>query len=125
MKRRAILALGSNEPDDRTIVMAMQRLSAEACLVAASPIAVTQAVGISSPPFHNAVVSLVTTASYPTLLRLTKRLEREGGDDRQHRKAGRIVLDIDILSYNGRRYHAEDWQRDYVKRLINAQKKRK
>ena len=40
------------------------------------------------------------------------------GDTRIARRRGEIVMDIDMLKYDEERFHLSDWQRHYVKALM-------
>lgn len=47
-----------------------------------------------------------------------KALEREMGDSAELRAEGHVMMDLDLLEYNGVRCRMEDWQRPYIKRLL-------
>ena len=48
----------------------------------------------------------------------TKAIERLMHSSREERKDNIVRIDIDILSFDHKHYHEDDWSRDYVKRLI-------
>ena len=59
-----------------------------------------------------------TTALGPELLsEVLKETEKRQG--RTHNEDGIVTLDLDLLEYDNERYHLRDWQRPYVKDLIN------
>jgi 2-amino-4-hydroxy-6-hydroxymethyldihydropteridine diphosphokinase len=47
-----------------------------------------------------------------------KAIELSFGRTAQKRKLGIVPIDLDILEYDGQRYHERDWQRPYVATLI-------
>lgn len=46
-----------------------------------------------------------------------KETERRLG--RRHNEDGIVAIDLDLLEYDGTRHHLRDWDRNYVKDLIN------
>ena len=56
-------------------------------------------------------MSQITTA----FKQLEKRCERSKKNDLMNR----ITLDIDILMYGETKLHIDDWNRDYIKTLMN------
>ena len=59
-----------------------------------------------------------TTALGPELLsEVLKETEKRQG--RTHNEDGIVTLDLDLLEYDNERYHLHDWQRPYIKDLIN------
>ena len=59
-----------------------------------------------------------TTAFGPNLLsEVLKETEKRQG--RTHNEDGIVTLDLDLLQYDDQRFHHRDWERSYVKDLIN------
>ena len=59
-----------------------------------------------------------TTAFGPELLsEVLKETEKRQG--RTHNEDGIVTLDLDLLQYDDQRFHHRDWERSYVKDLIN------
>ena len=59
-----------------------------------------------------------TTALGPELLsEVLKELEKRQG--RTHNEDGIVTLDLDLMQYDDDRYHLRDWERSYIKDLIN------
>ena len=46
-----------------------------------------------------------------------KETERRLG--RTHNEDGIVAIDLDLLQYDDQKYHLRDWNRDYVKNLLN------
>ena len=45
--------------------------------------------------------------------------ETEKRIGRKHNEDGIVAIDLDLLSYDGQRHHLKDWNRDYVKNLLD------
>ena len=59
-----------------------------------------------------------TDLSYDNLLYHTKEIEKYCGNSRDLRKKNIIMMDIDILLYDTKKYHEDDWNREYIKNEI-------
>lgn len=121
MKKQArlILSLGSNTDSDRNIQegkVALEKLFGD---VTFSDTVETKAVGMDAPSFLNCLASTYTKHGYTQLHRALKQIERKMGSLKFDRSRGIVRLDLDILMLGDVRYHPEDWDRDYVKRLIS------
>lgn len=68
--------------------------------------------------FFNALAVAYTDKTYMEVNECLKKTERECGDSRLLREKGTVVLDIDLLKYDGRRFHELDWERTYIKKLM-------
>ncbi len=72
---------------------------------------------LRSEPYLNQLCS-GTTAFGPNLLsEVLKETEKRQG--RTHNEDGIVTLDLDLLQYDNERFHLRDWERPYVKDLIN------
>lgn len=72
---------------------------------------------LRSEPYLNQLCS-GTTAFGPNLLsEVLKETEKRQG--RTHNEDGIVTLDLDILQYDDEKFHHRDWDRPYVKNLIN------
>ncbi len=69
--------------------------------------------------FLNMLVAGWVNLTHDELHTLLKQIERECGRNDADKARGIIRIDIDILKYGDTISHADDWQRDYVKTLIN------
>ena len=70
-----------------------------------------------SKKYLNQLCEGTTALGCGLLGEVLKQLERRLG--RTHNEDGIVVLDLDLLEYDGERYHLRDWDRNYVKDLIN------
>lgn len=68
-------------------------------------------------PYLNQLCRGVTTFSANLLEEVLKEIEKRLG--RTHNEEGIVTIDLDLLQYDEDRYHLRDWERNYVKDLIN------
>lgn len=69
-------------------------------------------------PYANCLAKATTTLNEEELRKQLKAIEKELGDTHLLRSDDIVMMDIDLLEYNGTRHHHDDWQRPYVKTLI-------
>lgn len=69
-------------------------------------------------PYLNQLAEGDTELSLETLSQHLKQIETDFGRTAEKRRLGIVPIDIDILEFDGRRYHEHDWQRPYVTSLI-------
>lgn len=114
---RVIVAVGSNMNAVENIATAQRILSQRFSDIRFSKVIATEAIGIEgSPPFHNFLAVFGTAMNIHDLDACLKKIEFTcGRDPRNHKE---ISLDIDLLSYDGIRYHILDWNRSYVHSLL-------
>ena len=118
-KQKVILSLGANENQESNMQLAQYKL--ERLLsnqVIFSEMMWTTPIGIDSDRFLNCLAVAHTHHSFTQLHRALKQIERSLGSLRAERKRGVVKMDIDILLFGNSRYHTDDWQRDYVRRLL-------
>lgn len=68
--------------------------------------------------YSNMLAKINTNQTEQELVSQLKQLEQEMGDTTEQRKNGIVMMDLDILRYNKVIRHEDDWQRDYIKRLL-------
>lgn len=113
-----ILCLGSNADQEANIQQAQQLLRNEYASIDFTPSIWTEPVGVVSPPYLNCLATMSIKDSLSCLHNKTKAIERLMHSSREERKDNIVRIDIDILSFDHKHYHEDDWSRDYVKRLI-------
>ncbi len=113
-----ILALGSNEEGEARILQALTLLKPMLEALRATSILCTAPIGDLTQSFHNCIATGYTTEDVDTLSALLKQAERRCGDRKSLRQQGKVLMDIDLLEYDGIRYHAKDWDRPYIQRLM-------
>lgn len=115
---RIIISLGTNCDKYHNMSKAKDML----CDIFASGISFTRSiktepVGVVSADYLNALAVIDTEMSYEEAEECLKGIERECGRDRT--KASEVAMDIDILEYNGKKERLKDWERGYVKTLMD------
>ena len=119
MRHNIVIALGSNHHPQPHIRHAREGLTHLLDTVEFSRNMWTEAIGITSPRFLNCLAIGTTQLSVKELQASLKSLERQCGDSRAERQAGRVRLDVDLLRYDGDDYHPADWNRAYIITLYN------
>ena len=78
----------------------------------------TEPVGtLRREPYLNQLCKGTTALGFNLLNEVLKETEKRLG--RTHNEDGIVTVDLDLLEYDGERYHHRDWERNYVKDLIN------
>ena len=70
--------------------------------------------------YINFLAEIHTDIPYDELRAWFKELEQECGRNKEDTRDGWVPLDIDILEYDGKRFCAKDWDRNYVKELLKT-----
>ena len=117
-KKKLILCLGTNVEQQRNMEEAQNLLRKTVEDIAFTPSLWTDPVNTVSPQYLNCMAIGWSVMAYDDVLRMTKALERGMGRTEEARRAGLVPIDIDILLYDGEKYHLSDWGRDYVKQLL-------
>lgn len=115
-----ILCLGSNADQEANIQQAQQLLRNEYASIDFTPSIWTEPVGVVSPPYLNCLAAMTIEDNLPSLRNKTKAIERLMHSSPTERKGNIVRIDIDILSFDQQHYHGDDWNRDYVKQLIEV-----
>lgn len=68
-------------------------------------------------PYLNQLCRGTTALGMNLLNEVLKEIEKRLG--RTHNEDGIVTIDLDLLEYDGERFHHRDWERNYVKDLIN------
>lgn len=122
---RAIIAIGSNVASaEANFDLALGALAAKDIKLAQStrrlwtePIA-SKGVSAGANKFLNGLIAINISYDQPTLTNILKDVELRLGASKDDKQKGIVAIDLDILSYDGERYHLEDWNRNYIKTLI-------
>lgn len=113
-----IIALGSNVYQTDNIDAASAFISERFEDVAFSEYLWTDPIDIASDRFLNRLAFVKTSMALNDLKQLLKDMEVNAGSTREEREKGIIKIDVDLLIYDDKRYHLQDWNRDYIKQLI-------
>lgn len=116
---RIIIALGSNHNQQENMLKAQGLLlSMVDCEMNFTESLQTEPVGIVSPSFLNCLGFARTSLLKAETVDLLKRIECLCGNTSDLRKCNIIEMDIDLLLFGEEKLHTDDWQRDYVKTLM-------
>lgn len=69
--------------------------------------------------YLNQLAKGTTVLEEEELCRHLKDIERQCGRRAQDKATGIVALDLDLLEYDGERRHLRDWNRDYVRLLMD------
>lgn len=75
--------------------------------------------------FFNAVMTGKTNLDKSEVEELLKRIEQLAGNTQDKRNMGVVEADIDLLMYDDVKLHEKDWQRSYIKELVERIKEMK
>ena len=115
-KKKLLFAIGTNSPlsADRVICMKANIFGFFGDDIRFTHLMKTDPISIVSPQFTNCVGIAYTTVPLKDIKKRFKEVEKECGDTIEKRKNNLIEMDIDILEFNGKRYHEKDWNRQYI-----------
>lgn len=117
-QHEVIISLASNENQEANLAKAREQLTQLMEEVYFTSAIWTEPVNTNrKEPYLNQLCKGVTAFSDGLLGEVLKETERRIG--RVHNEDGIVVIDLDLLSYDGQRHHLRDWDRDYVKNLLN------
>ena len=72
---------------------------------------------IRKEPYLNQLCQGTTALGEGLLCEVLKETEKRLG--RTHNEDGIVTIDLDLLQYDGQRHHLRDWDRNYIKDLLN------
>lgn len=118
MKQHEVtISLGSNENQEENLTKAREQLTQLMTEVHFTSAIWTEPINSSrKEPYLNQLCKGTTAFSEGLLCEVLKETEKRIG--RIKNEDGIVVIDLDLLEYDGQRHHLRDWSRDYVKRLI-------
>lgn len=116
-QHEVIISLGSNENQEENLTKAREQLTQLMTEVHFTSAIWTEPINSSrKEPYLNLLCKGTTAFSEGLLCEVLKETEKRIG--RIKNEDGIVVIDLDLLEYDGQRHHLRDWSRDYVKRLI-------
>lgn len=117
--RILLLAIGSNFQSWNRIRKAKRLIQASfPSIVSFSSIVMTEPIGIGGKPFSNCMAIMLTDLSIEETTARLKKIECACGNTDEKRARNIIEMDIDILMHGGKRYHEQDWDRPYIRQLL-------
>lgn len=115
-----IVALGSNFEQEESFKNATLLLDRFLPSLVFSPRIWTNPIGVHSDKFLNCLAKGSTLLEEHVLLHILKGIEHECGDSPERRAQGRVKMDLDLLVYAGEKRHIKDWEREYIKQLMQC-----
>lgn len=120
-----VVSLGSNVDAERNIDGALSRLRAilQGCKCSGRlwtvPVGAPKEAGAwPTKRFLNMILAATTPLTVADLQAELKLIERDLGRLDDEKRRGVVRIDIDLLAYDGQRFHEADWQRPYIKELL-------
>lgn len=118
MSVRILIALGSNHEQKKNVAFAMERLHSFFPGISFSRMLWTEPIGIASDRFVNALALADTDKEQEEVEQILKQVEKECGRTREEKMRNIIRLDLDLLQWGTVRLREQDWERDYIRLLL-------
>ena len=116
-QHEVIISLASNENQEANLDKAREQLTQLLTEVHFTSAIWTEPVNPSrKEPYLNQLCKGTTAFGEGLLCEVLKETEKRIG--RIKNEDGIVVIDLDLLEYDGQRHHLRDWSRDYVMKLI-------
>ena len=113
-----IISLASNENQETNLVKAREQLTQLLTEVHFTSAIWTEPVNSSrKEPYLNQLCKGTTAFGEGLLCEVLKETEKRIG--RIKNEDGIVVIDLDLLQFDGQQHHLRDWSRDYVKNLLS------
>lgn len=121
MLNRVIIGLGSNRDKEKNIAWADQLLRDHFVSIYFSKAVYTEPVDMQDPtPFLNQVAVAFTSEAPGQIINVFKAIEKKLGRTPEDRQKENILIDIDLLQWNGRILKPVDLQRNYVQSALRT-----
>ena len=118
MEHEIIISIASNENQKTNLAKARELLKTIVPKLTFTNELWTEPVNTTRKSMYLNQLCKGMTELGPNLLsEVLKETERRLG--RRHNEEGIVVVDLDLLQYDKERFHLKDWERNYVKDLIN------
>ena len=113
-----IISLASNENQEANLAKARELLTQLMTEVHFTSAIWTEPVNSSrKEPYLNQLCKGTTAFGEGLLCEVLKETEKRIG--RIKNEDGIVVIDLDLLQFDGQKHHLRDWSRDYVKNLLS------
>ena len=123
MKRETtavVLALGSNNEQRKNISACKRMLEQYFPGIVFTRQLWTDPIGMVSPKFLNCLACFSTTHTLYQLQVAIRNIEGRCGNRKAFRTRNIISIDVDILLYGDKKLHEADWERPYMKELMES-----
>lgn len=114
-----LLCLGSNENQEYHVKHAKTLLHENFDNLLFSKELLNKPIGIQSPDFLNTLACGYTTLTEDELVGKIKEIEHQLLSTKEEHRRGLVRIDIDLLQYGDKRLRPDDWERPYVRELLN------
>lgn len=115
-----IIGIGSNCHPSENLRRAEERLTALFHDCVWSPFITTEPVGISSEPFINGLLQASTSFEESEINRLLKETESLLGRNPADKQNGKVIIDLDLMAFDGQRRHERNWLFPFQEQLLKA-----
>ena len=113
-----IISLASNENQETNLAKTREQLTQLLTEVHFTSAIWTEPVATSrKEPYLNQLCKGTTAFGEELLCEVLKETEKRIG--RIKNEDGIVVIDLDLLQFDGKKHHLRDWSRDYVKNLLS------
>ena len=117
-QHQVIICLSSNIDQKRHLEAARQQLSLLLSEIHFTSEHFTEPIhSLRKEPYLNQLCRGTTAFSANLMNEVLKEIEKRLG--RTHNEDGIVTIDLDLLQYDDQRFHLRDWERNYVKDLLN------
>lgn len=113
-----IIAIGTNVSQEKMMMKAKERLRHAFTGIVFSKEMWTKPIGMESDMFLNCIAVTSTTLCLDEIAMLLKGIETECGNTKALRSEDKVLIDLDLLQYGTSRMHVNDWERPYIKELM-------
>jgi len=119
MHHNILISLASNFEQEANLALARQELGKMLEPLRYSEAIWTEPVNAQRPDLYlNQLLLAHTDLSVQHLQIALKSMERDMGRTNDDRQQGIVRIDLDLMSYDDERYHLRDWERPYMKKLL-------
>ena len=115
-----LISLAANCDHEQNLQEARKRLQQVLSAVSFTSELWTEPEGSPLRPdlYLNQLASGQTDMGVDELCQWLKQTERSLGRTSEDRRQGIVRIDLDLLQYDGLRHHLKDWERSYIKCLL-------
>lgn len=114
--KTCVIGLGSNEETEGLLRSVREELCRYFPDILFSNLLHTRPVDFaSSRLFWNCVAVCTTSLPLEQTRGLLKQIENAYGRCQEDKSLGIVKIDLDVLSYDGKRFKLSDWEREYVR----------
>lgn len=119
MPHNILISLASNYEQESNLALARLKLGKLLEPISYSEAIWTEPVNVQRPDLYfNQLLHAQTNLSVQDLQIGLKGIECDMGRNSDDRRQGIVRIDLDLMLYDEERYHLRDWERTYMKKLL-------